>query len=326
MNRRKVLAQWCASMLAGAATPLVFGEGSAFPTRPVKIVVAYPPGGPNDAIGRVIGQRLGEVWKQPVFIENRPGASGVIGSELVARAPADGYTLMLGSITHAILPGLNHHLPFDPVKDFTPISLVGVAPMLVVVHPSVPATNLKELIEYAKAHPGQLSYASTGNGTSIHLVSEMFKRAAGVNIVHIPYNGSGPAMTALVSGQVQMMIEAMPSALPQVRAGRIRALAVTSPKRSAFAQELPTVSEAALPGFDGGIWWGVLGPAGMPKAVMNQISVSVNQALHAPEVRERFAALGIGPVGTSPAEFDKVIRADAQRYARVIRDAGITVD
>jgi tripartite-type tricarboxylate transporter receptor subunit TctC len=326
MNRRNFLAPLCCSMVAGAIAPFAFAQQPAFPSRPVKIVVAYPPGGPNDTIARVIGQRLGEVWKQSVFVENRPGASGIIGSELVARAPADGYTLMLGSITHAILPGLNHHLPFDPINDFAPVSLVGAAPMLVVVHPSVPATNVKELIELAKSRPGKLAYASTGNGTSIHLVTEMFKREAGVDIVHIPYNGSGPAMTALISGQVQMMIEAMPSALPQVQAGRIRALAVTSPKRSPFAHDLPTVSEAALPGFDGGIWWGVLGPAKMPTALTNAIAVTVNQALHAPEVRDRFAVLGIDPVGTLPAQFAKVIRSDAERYARVIREAKITVD
>lgn len=325
MNRRNFMTPLCCSMLAGTVSPL-FAQQLSFPSRPVKIVVAYPPGGPNDTIARVLGQRLGEMWSQSVIIENRAGAGGIIGSEMVARAPADGYTLMLGSITHAILPGLNPHLPFDPINDFTPISMVGVAPMLVVVHPSVPATNVRELIELAKSQPGKLFYASTGNGTSIHLVTEMFKREAGVDIVHVPYNGSGPAMAALVSGQVQMMIEAMPSALPQAQAGRIRALAVTSPKRSPFWQDLPTVSEALLPGFDAGIWWGVLGPARIPNSVTNAIAASTNQALHSPEVRSRFAALGINRVGTSPGEFAKVIQSDVIRYARVIREAKITVD
>lgn len=297
-----------------------------FPTHPVRIVVPYPPGGPNDSIARALGQRLTTVWKQSVVIENRPGASGVIGSDVVARAAPDGLTLMLGSITHAILPGLNPKLPFDPIADFTPVSLVGVAPMLAVVHPSVPAHSVKELIALAKARPGKLSYASTGNGTSIHLITEMFKRDAGVDIVHIPYNGSGPAMAALIGGTVQMMIEAMPSALPQVQAGRIRALAVTSPQRSPVLPDLPTMSEAALPGFDGGIWWGVLAPAGLPDGLLRKINADINEALKAPEVRQRFDALGITPTGTTPEAFAQTLRNDSERYAQIIRAAHVTMD
>jgi tripartite-type tricarboxylate transporter receptor subunit TctC len=301
-------------------------QSSDFPSHPVRMIVPYPPGGPNDAIARVISQRLSQMWKQAVVVENRPGASGIIGGEIVARAAPDGYTLMLDSITHAILPGLNHHLPFDAIADFTPVSMVGVAPMLVVVNPSVPATSMKELIAVAKSQPGKMSYASTGNGTSIHLVSEMFKRDAGLDIAHIPYNGSGPAMTSLLSGHVQMMIEAMPSALPQVQAGRIRALAVTSPKRSPFLPDLPTVSEAAIPGFDGGIWWGVFGPAKISPALLKTLNAAVNESLQAPEVKARFAALGVASTGSTPADFSTLIKNDSVRYARVIQEARITMD
>ncbi|MBV7482163.1 tripartite tricarboxylate transporter substrate binding protein [Bordetella sp. BOR01] len=318
-----------ACVLLAAATGTVTAAPDAaegFPAHPVRIVVPYPPGGPNDSIARALGQHLTAIWKQSVVVENRPGASGIIGSDVVARAASDGLTLMLGSITHAILPGLNPKLPFDPIADFTPVSLVGVAPMLVVVHPSVPAHSVKELIALAKTRPGKLSYASTGNGTSIHLITEMFKRDAGVDIVHIPYNGSGPAMAALIGGTVQMMIEAMPSALPQVQAGRIRALAVTSPQRSPVLPDLPTMSEAALPGFDGGIWWGVLGPAGLSDDLLRKINADVNEALKAPQVRERFAALGITPTGTTPEAFAQTLRNDSERYARIIRAANVTMD
>ncbi|MBO9353540.1 tripartite tricarboxylate transporter substrate binding protein [Bordetella petrii] len=316
----------CVLLAATAGAPAASGTAESFPAHPVRIVVPYPPGGPNDSIARALSQPLTAAWKQSVVVENRPGASGVIGSDVVARAAPDGLTLMLGSITHAILPGLNPKLPFDPIADFTPISLVGTAPMLAVVHPSVPARTVKELIAQAKAQPGKLSYASTGNGTSIHLITEMFKRDAGVDIVHIPYNGSGPAMAALVGGTVQMMIEAMPSALPQVQAGRIRALAVTSPQRSPVLPDLPTMSEAALPGFDGGIWWGVLAPAGLPGDLVRKINADVNAALQAPEVRQRFDALGITPTGTTPEAFARTLRNDSERYAQIIRAAHVTMD
>jgi tripartite-type tricarboxylate transporter receptor subunit TctC len=317
------------SFLCCVAIPIAspaHAQSTDFPTHSVRMIVPYPPGGPNDAIARVISQRLSQMWKQAVVVENRPGASGIIGGEIVERAAPDGYTLMLDSITHAILPGLNPHLPFDPIADFTPVSMVGVAPMLVVVNPSVPAKTVKELIAFAKSEPGKMSYASTGNGTSIHLVTEMFKRDAGLDIAHIPYNGSGPAMTSLLSGHVQMMIEAMPSALPQVQAGRIRALAVTSPKRSPYLPDLPTVSEAAIPGFDGGIWWGVFAPAKMPPALLKKLNADVNQSLQAAEVKARFAALGVDSTSSTPAEFSTVIVNDSVRYARVIKEARITMD
>jgi tripartite-type tricarboxylate transporter receptor subunit TctC len=320
-------AAWTAAMAAVAAVATVGGAcAQSFPARAVRIVVAFPAGGPNDIIARALGLKLTDAWRQPVVVDNRPGASGIVGSELVARATPDGHTLMMGSITHAILPSLYAKLPFDPVKDFTPVSLAAVAPLLMVVHPSVPATSVKELIAHARSRPGKMSYASTGNGTSIHLYAEMFKSVAGLDIVHVPYKGSAPAMTDLVAGQVQMMIEAMPSALPQVRAGRIRALAVTGATRSTEVPNLPTVAEAGLPGFEATIWWGVLGPASIPRGPLDTLNAAINTALGTAEVRERLAAVGVEAAGTTSARFAEVIRRDVQRFAKVVADTGAKID
>jgi tripartite-type tricarboxylate transporter receptor subunit TctC len=235
------------SRRAALGAPFLLSSAAAraqiagFPNRPVRIVVPYPPGGPNDLVARAIARGMSERWGKPVVVENRPGgAAGVVGTEVVARAEPDGHTLVLNGITHAIAPGLYSRLPYDTAKDFTAVSLVGWAPLMMVVHPSISVASVAELIAYAKARPGQLSYASTGNGTSIHLAAEMFKRMAGVDILHVPYRGSSQAITALVANEVQMMIEAVPSALPHVREGRLRALAVTSPERWPALPELPS--------------------------------------------------------------------------------------
>lgn len=308
-----------ASLKLGAQAP-------EFPSRPVRVIVGFPAGGPNDLIARAIAQQLAQTWKQPVIVENRPGASGLIGSEVVARAEPDGHTLMLGSITHSIVPSLNRKLPFDPIKDFTPVSQVGVAPLMVVVNPALQVASVKELIAYAKAHPGKLSYASTGNGTSIHLASEMFKRMAGIEIVHVPYKGSAPAMADLLGGQVQMMIEAMPSALSHVKSGRLRALAVTTDSRRPEMPDLPTVAEAGLPGFEVTIWWGVFAPGRLPRPLLEKLNAGVNAALQTPEVRRQFATMGVEPTGTTPAYFDELVRRDLERFAVVVEQAGARID
>jgi tripartite-type tricarboxylate transporter receptor subunit TctC len=301
------------------------GQAPAFPTGPIKMVVAYPPGGANDFLAREIGQKLFEDWKQPVVVENKPGASGVIGGELVAKSPADGQTLLLGSVTNVILPALTH-VPFDPIKDFTPVALVAYGPLLFVVNPSVPAKNVAELIALAKAQPGKLAYGTAGNGTSVHIAVEMFKKMAGVDILHIPYKGSGPAMLDLVAGQTQMMMDVLPSALPQVKAGKLRVLAVTGSKRIPELPDVPTVSESGLPGFDVSAWWGVLGPRGMPPAVVDKLNAAINRIVAQPEMREKFSLRGLEPVTTTPAEFERIMRRDETRFGAVVREVGIKMD
>lgn len=318
------------SRRAALGAPLLLSSLAAradvagFPNRPVRIVVPYPPGGPNDLVARAIARGMSDRWGKPVVVENRPGgAAGVVGTELVARSEPDGHTLVLNGITHAIAPGLYSRLPYDTLKDFTAVSLVGWAPLMLVVHPSIPVTSVAELIAYAKAHPGQLSYASTGNGTSIHLAAEMFKRMAGVDILHVPYRGSSQAITGLVGGEVQMMIEAVPSAWPHAREGRLRALAVTSLERWPALPDLPTIAESGLPGFDAGIWWGVLGPANIPAPILAELNAGVNAALQLPEAQQALGRLGIQPIGTTPEAFEQRIRTDMDRYAALIREAGI---
>jgi len=312
----------CAPLLLSSAAARA--QMAGFPDRPVRIVVPYPPGGPNDLVARAIARSMSERWGKPVVVENRPGgAAGVVGTEFVARSEPDGHTLVLNGITHAIAPGLYPRLPYDTARDFTAVSLVGWAPLMLVVHPSIPVTSVADLIAYAKARPGQLAYASTGNGTSIHLAAEMFKRRAGLDILHVPYRGSSQAITGLIANDVQLMIEAVPSAWPHAREGRLRALAVTSPERWPALPDLPTIAESGLPGFDAGIWWGVLGPARIPVPVLSVLNEGVTAALQDAEVRQSFGRLGIQPIGTTPEIFERRIRDDMDRFAMLIREAAI---
>jgi tripartite-type tricarboxylate transporter receptor subunit TctC len=316
-------------LVAGTAIGLAFAAGAQapnFPTGPVKIVVAYPPGGANDFLARAIGAKLADDWKQPVVVENKPGASGIIGSDLVAKSAPDGQTLLLGSVTNVILPSLYDKLPFDALKDFTPVAMLAYGPLLVVVHPSVPVNSVAELIAYAKKNPGKLSYGTAGSGTSVHIAVEMFKKQAGVDIVHIPYKGSGPAMLDLVGGQTQLMMDVIPSALPQVKAGKIRALAVTGSKRVPELPDLPTVAESGLPGFDVAAWWGVLGPAGIPRQVVEKINADINRVLAMPDIRQSLAGRGLEATPMSTAEFDRVMRSDEARFGAVVKEGHIKPD
>jgi tripartite-type tricarboxylate transporter receptor subunit TctC len=303
------------------------GQAGEFPSRPVRIVVPYPPGGPNDLVARAIGRGMGERWSQPVVVDNRAGgAAGVVGTEHVARSEPDGHTLLLNGITHAIAPALYPRLPYDTARDFTAISLVGWAPLLMVVHPSVQARTMAEFIELARAQPGRLAYGSTGVGTSIHLSAELLKQRAGLDILHVPYRGSAQAMTGLLAGEVQMMIEAVPSALPQVQAGRLRALAVTSPQRMPGLPDLPTIAESGLPGFEASIWWGVLGPTRIPAPIVDAVNRTVNASLRDAAVRQALAAIGIEPVGTTPEAFARRVSEDMQRFGEIVRQVGIRVE
>jgi tripartite-type tricarboxylate transporter receptor subunit TctC len=287
--------------------------------------VPFPPGGAVDILARVVGQKLGDKWMQSVIVENRPGGGTVIGTDIVAKSPADGYTLLLAVTAHAINATLVDKLPFDPVRDFAPISLAATAPNILVAHPSVPAGSVAELIAYAKANPGKLNFGSPGNGTAMHLSGELFKSAAGIDVVHVPYKGTQPVLTALLAGEVSYTFDAGVS-LQQVRAGKLKALAVTSAKRAAIAPQLPTMAEAGLPGFEAQSWYGFLAPAGTPPAIVDQLSRDINETLRDAGVRERLERVALDPLGTSPVEFEQYLRADIVKWGRIVRASGAKAD
>ena len=300
-------------------------SAQSFPTRPVRIVVPFPPAGAVDILARVVGQKVGDKWKQGVVVENRPGGGTVLGTDIVAKSPADGYTLLLAVTAHAVNATLVDKLPFDPVKDFATITLAATAPNILIVHPSVPANNVAELIAYARANPGRLNFGSPGSGTAMHLSGEMFKSAAGINVVHVPYKGTQPVLNALLAGEVSYTFDAGVS-LAHVKAGKLRAFAVTSARRASIAPELPTMAEAGLPGFEAQSWYGFLAPAGTPVAVLEFLSRDINEALRDPEVRARIATAALEPVGTTPAEFEQYLKADIVRWGRVVKASGAKAD
>jgi tripartite-type tricarboxylate transporter receptor subunit TctC len=313
-----------AAALAAAAAGALAQE---FPVRPVKLVVPQSAGGGADILARTIGQKLSEAWGQSVVVDNRPGAAGIIGTEAVAKAPADGYTLLMGAIsTHAINKSLYAKLPYDPVKDFAPVTLVATAPLLVVGHPSVPAGSTRELIALAKAKPGQLFFGSAGSGNSTHLAGELFKTMANVDLVHVPYKGATPAETDLIGGQVSVMFTSILSGLPHAKAGKMKALAVTSARRSSIAPDLPTVAETGLPGYDVNPWYGVFAPAGTPRDVVAKIHRDVVRALQLPDVKQRFATLGAEPVGNTTEQFAAFVDAEIAKWAKVVGDSGARAD
>ncbi len=306
----------------------VAGNATAqtWPARPVKLVVPYPPGGPTDIVARVIGQRLQAQTGQPFVVENRPGAGGNTGAEAVARSAPDGYTLLVGTTAHAINPSLFKNLSYNFSRDFAPISQLTSGPLVVVVHPALPAKSIGELITLAKADPGKLNFASSGNGQSTHLSAELFNTVAGTQIKHIPYKGSAPALADTIGGQTQLMFDTMLSAMPHVRAGKLRALAVTSAKRSPAAPEIPTVAESGLPGFEAIAWNGLLAPAGTPRDVLLKISTELRGAMEQPDVRERFEAQGFAAAWNTPEAFSTFIGAEIEKWGRVVKVSGATVE
>jgi tripartite-type tricarboxylate transporter receptor subunit TctC len=308
------------------ATPVAGAVAVDYPTRPIRLVVPYPAGGPVDITARAIGPRLSAAIGQPVVIDNRAGAGSVVGSDLVAKSAPDGYSLLLCTTANAINASLVPRLPYDMRKDFAPITLVAIITSVVVVHPSVPANSVKELIAVAKAKPGQLSYASTGNGTPTHLAGELFKSMAGLDIVHVPYKGAAPAVVDLISGQVQLSLISAPGVLPHIKAGRLRALAVTNAKRSALLPELPTMSEAALPGFESEGWHGLFAPAGTPRPIVDLLYREVAAILRSPETNTYLLQGGAEPVGMPPAEFSVKLIAEIAKWAKVVKAAGMKVD
>lgn len=312
------------AMMAMIATPMAQGQpAGGYPVKPIRLVVPFPPGGATDILARAVGQRWSEVLGQQVIVDNRPGAGGNIGSELVAHAAPDGYTLLMGTVgTHAINPSLYAKMPYDHVKDFAPVVLVAGVPNVLVVHPSVPAQNVNELIAYGKANPGKLNFASSGSGTSIHLAGELFKVMTAVQMTHVPYKGSAPAIQDLLGGQVQLMFDNLPSALPQIKAGKLRALAVTSVARSPALPDTPTVAESGLPGFEASSWFGVLSPAGTPPAIITRLNAEAVKWLATPEAQEKMRNLGANAAGGTPADFAAHIRAETLKWARVVKESG----
>ena len=314
-----------AALLAlASASP--YAAAQSYPTKPIRMLIGFPPGGGTDIVGRIVAQKLSEAIGQQVIVDNRGGASGQLAAELVAKAPPDGYTIMMAHIAAiAILPSLVK-LPYDAQKDFAPISLSAIGPNLLVVHPSVPVRSVKELIAFAKARPGQLQYASPGAGTVQHLAGELFKLQAKVDMLHIPYKGSGQSIVDLISGQVHLDFDAVPPVLNYVRQGRLRALAVTTAKRFSLLPDMPTIEEAGVKGFDMSTWWGVVTPGGVNKDIVAKLATEVAKATRTPDAKDKIAFAGADIVANSPEEFATFIRGETEKYARIVKAANIKLE
>ena len=301
-----------------------------YPNRPVRLVVPFPAGGTTDILARAMAQKLSESLGQTFVVDNRPGAGGNIGSDVVAKSAPDGYTLLMGTVgTHAINPGLYPKMPYDHIKDFAPVVLVAGVPNVLVVNPNVPVKSVAELVTLARDKPGTINFASSGSGTSIHLSGELFKSLTGTQITHVPYKGSSPALTDLIGGQVQIMFDNLPSALPHIRGGKLRAIALTSSKRAPALPELPTIAESGIPslaGFEASSWFGIFAPAGTPRDIVTKINSEANKALQSAEMKEKLLAQGAEAVGNTPDYFVDYIRAETAKWAKVVKDSGAKVD
>jgi tripartite-type tricarboxylate transporter receptor subunit TctC len=296
-----------------------------WPSKPLRYIVPFPPGAFNDTLARTLSSELPKSLGQPVIVENRPGGNTIPATDLAAKSAPDGHTLYGAALPFSVIQSL-YKTPFDVTKDFAPITLAGVTPNLLVANPGAPVNSVKELIAYAKANPGKLNYASTGNGTSNHLSFELFKSMTGTNVTHIPYKGSAPAVTDLIAGQVQVMFDNTPNVLPHVRAGKLKALGVSSKSRSALAPEIPTLDEAGVPGYDVGVWFGVLTVAGTPREIVQRLNTEMVKILTSAEVKERFGKMGVDVVAGSPEHFSQLLKSEVARWAKVIQDAGIKAD
>jgi len=314
--------------LCGIAALLLTAQAVAqtnYPNKPIRLIVPFPPGGPNDILGRVVASTLTGQLGQQVVVDNRGGAGGIIGAEIAARSAPDGHTLLLsGTASMAINPGLHKKLPYDPLKDFAPISMLGTAPSLLTVHPSLAVKTVKDLIALAQAKPGKLNFVSAGHGTPPHLAGELFKNMTGVNMVHVPYKGGGPALADLLAGQVELYFSGISSVLPFVKENRLRGVAVTSAKRTAVLPDTPTIAESGLPGFEVGNWYAVAAPAATPPAIIRRLNAEILTALTAPELKKRFFELAADPFGSTPEQLAAYNRSEITKWARAIKAAGIT--
>ncbi|AOB31352.1 MFS transporter [Bordetella sp. H567] len=299
---------------------------SGYPNKPIKIVVPFAPGGTTDLLARIMAQRMTTAWGQPVVVENRPGVGGTIGANMVAKAPADGYTLLLGTAHHTIAQAVYKNVPYNFGRDFAPVSVMAMVPNVVVVNMAVPAKTIQEFISLAKSRPGELNYGTAGAGTAHHLIGELFQLQAGVRLVHVPYKGSGPAVTDLIGGQVQVMFDTVTSALPQVKAGKTRALAVTTAKRSSALPDIPTLAETVLPGFDVGTWFGLVAPAGTPAPVVQKIYGEIDRTVKDPDVRRQLLEIGAEPIGSTPAQMGAQIQAELDSYKALATKINLVVE
>ena len=301
-------------------------EAQSYPARPIRFIVPFAPGGGTDVLARLLAQRLFDPLGQPVVVDNRPGAGGVIGAEIAARAPADGYTIVLGSPGPLTINPNLQRVPYDTLRDFAPISLATISPFVLVLHPSVPAGSVKDLIALAKARPGQLNYGSAGNGSVSHFSAEQFKSLAGVDLVHIPYKGAGPAVTDLLAGRLHLMFENLPTVVQHVRAGKLKMLAVGTRSRSALVPEYPTVAEAGVPGFESSTAFGVLAPAKTPAAAIARLNRELVNILHSPDIREKMTAQGVEAVGGTPQQYSAHLKDELAKYGRIVKAAGIKLE
>lgn len=325
-NRRRLTLGGLALAAAAAAAPFAV-QAQAYPTKPVTIVVPFAAGGTTDILARVIGQALNKELGQAVVVDNRAGAGGNIGAALAAKATPDGHTLFMGTVgTHAINQSLYKKLPYDPIKDFAPLTRVAMVPNLLVANPGKPYKNVKELVAYAKANPGKVNFGSSGSGSSIHLSGELFNSLAKVDMVHVPYKGSAPAVTDLVAGQIDIMFDNMPSAIQHVRSGRLKALAVTTAKRSPELPDVPTVAEAGVPGYEATSWFGMFAPANTPAPVVARLNAALLKVLADPEVKKKLAEQGAEPHGEKPEQFAEFIRLETAKWSKVVKDSGASAD
>jgi tripartite-type tricarboxylate transporter receptor subunit TctC len=312
------------AVFAAGALQAATAAAQAYPSKPIRLMVPFPPGGSTDIVARIVAQKLGGQLGQQLVIENRGGAGGTLGTAVVAKAPADGYTLVVGTTsTHVVAPSVYQKLEYDPVKDFAPISLMAVTPYLLVVNPAVEAKTVKELVGLMKSQPGKLNYASAGVGSTTHLAMEMLKGASNTYALHIPYNGNGPAGTAVIAGQVEILFGSLPAVLPHAKSGRVRALAVGTPKRSPSLPEVPTVSESGYPGFDASLWLAIMAPAGTPASVVERLNKEIIAAVSSKETSEALDKNGAEPITSTPAELAAMVKDGVAKYAKVVKDAGV---
>ena len=320
----KSLMRLLAACFVIAAAPQA--QAQSFPTRAIRMIVPFPPGGSLDVVARPLALKMSELMGQPVVVDYRTGASGNIGTEITVRAPADGYTIMITTIPLVVNPSLYTKLPFDVARDLAPVSLLAASPFVLVVHPSVPAKSVKELIALARSRPGKLNYASAGNGTNLHVAAELFKNLTGTDIVHVPYKGGGPALAAILGGEADLSFLGVVPVVPYVKAGKMRALGITSTRRSPILPALPTIAESGVPGYEFASWYGVLAPAGTPASIITALNTAIVKAMHTSDLAERISREGADIIASSPAQFDAHIKAELVRWAKVVKAAGLHAD
>jgi len=326
MNLRSQYAVLLTSLVALALPAAQALAQKSYPNKAIRMIVPFAPGGSNDIMGRLVAAKLTESMGQQVVVDNRPGASGIVGTDLAAKAAPDGYTVLVMSLTFTVNPSIRSKLPYDTEKDLVPVTLIASAPLILVVHPSLPVKSVKEFIAYAKANPGKLNFGSGGPGSTPHLAGEMLKTMAGLEMIHVPYKGGGPALADLVGGQIQLMLENIPSTLPFVKSGKLRVLAVTSKKRSPTVPDVPTLDEAALKGYELTGWNGLFVPRGTLRAIVNQLHAETVKALAAPDLKERLAAMSAEPGGESPEKFAVFVKAEIRKWAKIAKEAGLKVE